>query len=820
MLTWRGKMYCHVVWGGPGGKLERWDKIPPSRMGRLLRLSQNLPYELRDAVVDNIRGKSAAGFDKVSELVAGGASWSAIKGHLSDAFAEDPCPATAARCVELAFLYGQSADFIDFFQKVRPAGKSFYLKMDSNLRSYMVTLLWSENQLPLLSGLVSLELAPELEDIEKLVLLVFLGQRWPVSDRLMFLKSYERDLMRAVKAFGREINFSPGEFFLLGARLAEQISYDEDAVSFLGRISKSDPAYPEASTLALRVRPWGEKSGESFFRKTLGREPRWEKRLALLRDGLYDLRCSSSLSGSRRPMMNDLLANPLHLIPEEPEALATLAQILVDFSDLDDQLPNLMAVFLQRAREFRSGLLDMAFWQPLLEYRSSSRQKTLFWNAVARFHMFFWSGDDAEGLLWEAYDGFKALDREGYEGVSWRDLHRSAITFAGKCRDFSEDQRQRLLRQLAVATHDKHVLAYDLVRYLEASTKVPYKLLARLEAYAACGQYEDIELQIIRKKAEAAHLTNGDMDRLWQLSLRKNDHDLSWRLATVLASRGVLRREVEHPWAISGQKRDEWLAGDAPPLLWEHLFWGMGQAEKNFVKAIYKVGHRLPELFHVLGQRPPHRPRGLQKGSEEYEVEKQLARYKWLPGSRRNFFSLRTFASRYPLTTPKFMRVLPQSTWSLVFMNLGGRLGVQSWDWDVEKLRQTLGAYLPRIIGGKRAPPRRRVGRWLRSLSPEERRAWYDLPAAIDNLTGVEGGDAIVLYVARLALLLNQNHYSSLEALRAMRAPIGIIWRMEGFMLSPAYSELRCHLNGATPVRVPASLKALGKITAPITGRS
>ena len=67
-------------------------------------------------------------------------------------------------------------------------------------------------------------------------------------------------------------------------------------------------------------------------------------------------------------------------------------------------------------------------------------------------------------------------------------------------------------------------------------------------------------------------------------------------------------------------------------------------------------------------------------------------------------------------------------------------------------------------------------------------------------------------FVCRLATVIYQNHHMALTSLQAMRAPVGVIWDLETFLLGDGYSDIRLKLQSQSRVLVPNALKRLTTI--------
>src|SRR5690606_5264607 len=122
----------------------------------------------------------------------------------------------------------------------------------------------------------------------------------------------------------------------------------------------------------------------------------------------------------------------------------------------------------------------------------------------------------------------------------------------------------------------------------------------KLLATARIKKDDALTLEILQRKAALSHYTNKELDEMWAVCGRLNKHDFAWRIATVMHARQCLEEKVVHPWAISGENRNEY---GLVNVKFEHALLAIRDIrndEHKFLQSLLKVGPLLPDLLAVL----------------------------------------------------------------------------------------------------------------------------------------------------------------------------------------------------------------------------
>jgi hypothetical protein len=480
-------------------------------------------------------------------------------------------------------------------------------------------------------------------------------------------------------------------------------------------------------------------------------------------------------------------------------------------------LPNLHEIFRVQALKYLSPILDGALWQGPLALEPATPREA-FLRGVALLHQYVNCGLSAESSLWNARELILAARREAREPPpnDWKDLHKAATAWIAKNHYLTEPDRQRMLLQLKVALDPGSVITSDVEDYLDHTDTPPLHVLAKLERLAEAKGAPALESRLILRRAQLTHLTNADLNRLWQLANLRKDPDLAWRIATVLHARRALAPGVRHAWEISGEKRSHYEFVPPSKQAVERCVKGFSPRAARLAFASLRVGPVLPELLAILDEGAKSvRPSAHPADSVEAAADRLLAGLSWLATPKKRYlFSNEAIVGA--TAVPAFMQKLPANAWSVLVAKLSDRFGANAWGWKLSRLHQQIVDLIPRLAS--RQDLRRhstRVAKWLKDLTPEQRAAWSDLGQLTRAYEDERAQEALAMFVCRLATLMFQNHYLALTSLHAMRASVAIVWDLEQFLVGEVYSDLRKKLETENRVLVPNALQRLVSIVLP-----
>lgn len=769
---------------------------PAARPASLVRTPEHLELKIRQLV------EADAGWERIGPLAL------ALFDLRRDAVA-------AARVVELAFLHASTAEIEALLQEFKQKARDFYRHIHPAVRAHLVARLWRESAGDTLAGVLFRDRDEVwLTPIERLFLFESMATAKDAATPFIYFRRYKGELLGAVAELGAYVGLVQAAFLLQVGRLAIDVGDDAEARELLEQIDAGEPERDEALRLLLDVAVERNKAGRSHYVELLTAAASPAERLRLLGQFLAATRGLGGFRDRNRPALNEIMKDPLAWLGDGPELWATLSELIVAHRNLDALLPNLFEVFRANAVRFHAPLLDQALWQGTAAVAAETARDG-YWRGVGLLHHFVAAGPAAEAALWEAKALVTSAKRAWQQPLpfAWRELQKAAYAWVAKSHYLLEADRARMLQQLRVAVDPEAVAIIDLEQYVEQAETAPLPVLAALQALAAAKAAPALESRLILKRAQHAHLTNADLNRLWQLANERREPDLAWRVATVLQARQALAASVRAAWEISGEKRAHYAFQNPPKIVVDRCLKGFPPRAARLAYASLHVGPMLPELLALLDPGATvTRAVPAPLDSVEARVDKALATLAWLQGPRRRYrFSFEAAAGATAL--PAFMHVLPANPWSLIVARLAEHFGLNAWGWKLSRLNSQIVDLIPRLAS--RQDLRRhsgKVAKWLKDLTPEQRAAWQDLATLSRSLEDEEAAAALAIFLCRLATVVLPHHLQALTSLHAMRAPAVVIWDLEAWLLSDVYSEVRGQLGTRNRVLVPNALQRLTTI--------
>ena len=804
------------------GALRAEAPLPPSAAAQPMRQAAvAAPSAAPRVQVQPISGTTGEHLElKLRQLVEAEAGWAAIEPLAWELFAALNDEKTAARVLELAFLHGATADVDQVLGRLKRHVPTFLIGVHPAVRAHLVVRFWREGGGEHLAALLFRDKDLEyLQPVERLFVFQVLQSSKDHATAYIYFGRYREKMTEAVAELGGHLGLTSARFLLQVGTIALELGRLDEARELLAGIAAVEPEHDDALMILLTAAAAEAKAGRSHYVELMVQHADPRERLALLEKFLGATRGLGGFKDKNRPALNEILKNPLEWFGEEAEIYAALSDLIVRNRDLDGLLPNLFEVFRQNATVFASPILDGALWQgPLTSEPQSTRD--LFYQGVALLHQYVNCGVAAEASLWRARDAITAARRDARAPLpcDWKDLHKAATGWVAKNRYLMESDRARMLLTMKVALDPASVVTGDVEAYLSETEAPPVHVLAKLERLAEAKNAPALEARLVQRRAELTHLTNDDLDRLWQLANQRQDSDCAWRIASVLHARRALMPGIRHAWEISGEKRASYDFVPPSKAAVERCLLGIPARAARLAYASMHIGPVLPELLAILDNgAKTERLKGHPPDSVEGRVERLLANLSWLEAPKKHFrFSFEAAGS--PLPLPGFAQVLPANPWAVLVAKLSERFGVSAWGWKLSRLHGEISDLIPRLATrqdlGRHSG---KVAKWLRELTPERRAAWQDLSQLTRSMDDDQAADALASFICRLATVIYENHFLALTSLQAMRAPAAVIWDLERWIVSDAYSEIRKNLHTSHRILVPNSLVRLESAVMPET---
>ncbi|MFW7380331.1 MAG: tetratricopeptide repeat protein [Oligoflexus sp.] len=740
-------------------------------------------------------------------LVAAEESWDKMKPYIWEVFDKWPRPEIAAKIAELAYLHGSLDDLLEVFDYYRQQLKSFYFLIDVNLREYMVVRLWIARKEAVLNHFLHQKtFRSYLVPLEHFFVFWSLYAGPQPKRAWQYYQRHQFELQKALHDFGRRLKLSPSYFYLTLGRLAYDQRDERQARQLLEKINRQDAEFPEALDMLIKFDVDLDENGLCAFGRKLALEKSWENRIKLLNDFLDGCRRLEGVKHQERSALNNILADPLRWFPQNAQAWNQVGKTLAKHCDLEYLLPNLMQVFRQKRFDYDSPQLERALWEPLLRLKSSDDVRDHYWRTFALLHQYVATGGVHEFLIWKARRIFHRAVEAASKPLpeTWSDIHSKLLSFVSRSCRFEEKLRQQLLVQLKVAGFYLDVQSDDIHAYIEQIQVPNYEILAELQVMVQKREDWHLEVTLLHRLARGTHYRNQDLSRLWELGRYLKQNDLAWRVASVVQARQVLHPDISRVWSLTAERRLDRPFQSLTSKFFDLLLVDFTGDQRKFMDTMLQVGPLLPELMATLSRdlKPMKRP--LAKSDWEREFDRFSQRTDWLAPARKLYLPQDQHEA---WLIPPFADLLPENRWTWLFMTLAERLGPVTWKWQLSILYGEIEGLLSRLNrGGKDILIPSKVGKWLRALSPSQRKSWYDLGILAKRLSDEQAQILLGCLVARLTTAICSQHTEALDSLALMGAPLAIRWDLERFILSPSYTSIREQQRNLVPLEVPDSL--------------
>lgn len=722
-------------------------------------------------------------------------NWAGFKADAWRLYECFPRPDTAARLVELALMYGNANDLEDVLTNLNRHSIEYYTLLQNQTRIQVLTKLWQAKRHEFLDQfLFRKDLLLKLSPLERWYGVWSMIDRGQGEHAYRWFKRNDSEIWNVQKLNGSNFGKSDTELAYVLGQNALKAEDEAMAIRLLEVIPNNAPEFSKAIDLLLDLRVERDEKGYCVYGQKLSRELDWKARVGLFDSFLLRIQRVEHLAPKDRAALNALLVDPLRWFPETPEAWQLVSEMLLQFAGLEKLLPNILRTFSDRATLYLKPPFEHALWASVLDHDFKGPVKTWYWRSIALLHEFAWGLGQDEKKLWEARQLFhEALAHEGKAlPYSWMQLHRGLTQWISKSDRLEETARIRLLIMAKLCGETREVSEEDVTTYLTHVQQPSFEVLNTLENLARERGQWGLELFVQGRKASLLHHTNSSLNRIWELGAMLKRTDLCWRAATLLQSRNVLSPDVERHWSICGEKRRDFPILPLGDSHIKRIMQSFEGYERRLIEAIVSVGPLVPELLAGLNESlvPLKKSKPLTK--TESSVQEALDNMTWLVPARKKF-------SANPnglwATKPVFFSNLVDSKWSVIFGSLAQRFGIAAWDWQLSLLNQQIETLVPRMSRTSESVAAGKVGRWLRALTPGQRKAWYELAQMSKRFDDLRAQEILGRFLVMVATSMLQDHLGALQNLERMRAPLRLRWDLENWISSDAYGEIRKSLG-------------------------
>ncbi len=736
-------------------------------------------------------------------------SWASFRTEAWNLYENFPRPDVAARLSELAFLYGSASELEEVLGSLAKHSVAFYLQITADIRVHVVSKLWQAKRRAVLDGLLfRKDLTLRLLPIERLYCCWSYIEADQSEAAYKYFRRHDQEIWMALKQYGGQVKLSDSSMSLMLGEVALRERDESLAIQLLENIPRTAPEFQRALDILLDIRVERDQDGLCTYGQKMQRELDWRGRIGLLDSFLLRIQRFEAGAPKDRAALNEWLKSPMQWFPETVEAWQSLAEVLLQYQQLEYLLPNILHLFQMQATQFNRPAYDHAIWHAVEEHDFGDPLRNWTWQAIAKVHAFTWNLGADEMLLWDARRLYGEAEAHSQEplAISWSKLHRGLLHWISKTERLDEGQRQRLLLIVRLVGETREITEADVSSYLQQVVQPSRTVIEGLENLTRERGQAQLESLVLERKAYLTHYINSDLARLWQLSFQLKRYDQCWRIATLARVRQVMNEGLERHWGICGEKKREFSLVDLQEVHIKRILSTFEGNEKKLVEGLVCIGPLIPELLATLNQHllPVKKGRGLTES--ESEIHNALERATWLPQPKKMYSAQ---SKGLWQKKPPFFGSLLDTKWALLFMALAQRLGITAWDWQLSLLHHQIEAIVPRMSRGAELPMPGKVGRWLRALSPQQRKSWYEL-AQLSRLFDDEKAQLVFArFLAKLTTSMLQDHSLALSSLEKMRSPLSLRWELEHWIASEAYGDIRRNIGSGTIGQYPEEVYKL-----------
>ena len=745
----------------------------------------------------------------LKNMIEQGAQWHAILKLLDGWWQAQPSPALACKIVELSYIWSGptgAEETLQWFQDL-----SFWQQLHKAIRKHILLHAYkNKSTLHVRAYLRSEAFAPWLTAVERLMVFTYSATQKDYAFLLRFHNKYARELSSCLESLGPSFALTPGQLKYTAALARMDQGHGAEALTLLQTILPSDPLYGAASKLKRTIATQKKSPTHVHLHSKIVGEvvmkSQWEEREATLRHYLEKIRISPENSQGIAAVMNDLLTQKNIIPMERAGMLSRCVGMCLEYFDLYPYVPNILLVLSQNACRFHSPSVDGAIWNHFLGGDIPDFPCTP-WKAVALFHRFMMMGPEIEEALWQSYE----LMHTPWEGseyvmdIDFAALKKAAYTWLSEGPLHDAPTAQVMKACLALCTDDRKLAAAHIEDYLRLIAHPPLGTLLRLLSAAQSKKDPALLHRITHALIQNGYLRTQDLRNYLNYTIQKGQHDLSWRLITVLKGRCFSLPALEAIWQVSGENRQRYhLLPTTLETVETYLGAGQPPSSQKVFCALLRCGYRIPDLIALASYRH-HTKRWKTPTADSLEesILQGLEEYSWLnkPPKRISESVSHPFSA---LGIPESTTWMV-SSYSVCASYLFEFLGLLCVAGDLFRLSPLASLTTnPEAGGWQNNPTKKACYKWFRSLSDEERLAWLDITTVIQKKPSAHLSKNVAQMVFRLTLMLLPAHKEALTTLRQLRMPLPYLRDLETFILSEAYSKYRQDVRLTIKVPVPA----------------
>ncbi len=768
-----------------------------------LDLSDDLKEKVRSHVLTSLGRQTTMRPEtielKIRAMVQGQALWLDIEPHIRKWIKTKKEASVIARSIELAVLYGATDSIIEFLEVGKLYGSRVIESLHKKVRLNLVARYFRSEVGRHLAHLLSSAKNEEwLSGLERL--LVFLHMGSDKSSALVYLKSFERDIIESSEKYANVTGVSPGSVLVTAARLSIDLNAKGDAIFFLKNVRPSDSSFNDSLKLLKGMEVDEKTLLQSHWAKAILENIDWKGRLFTLEQYLEMCRENGPKVQELIPVLNLLLLKNELIIGERLEVISAFVTICMKCFDLVEIIPNIESVLRANALEFHVPSLDGAIWQPVLR-PEFTQCKNPRWRAVALVHRFVSGGARYEDNLTTAFEIFQSYEvKQSSFYFEWAELLEEARNAVRKSLILSVAEKELMEIQLGVANYPDHIRMKQMEDYLDRVSDKDYRVLCRLLKFADGMSPMHLSLSIICKLGESIWYRNSDLSKIWSIATERGMTDLAWRVASVAKFRGCLSTHILSNWNISGENRSYYSFPTIQKKQVECCYFDMTADEKRMCQSLLNLDGKLRDLLPEIDLSLTEfkwKP----ESTRDKRVTENLLATGWFGNTKKRFSSAQKLDAG-PLA-PHFVEAMPVNSWADTMGWISELTAISYISGKKEKIlkvSEQTNAYLqPRSEGLNDSYG----AKWVKSLTPLQKMAWHEFVQCLRKLNAAQIDRVLSIFVIRLSTIFYANHLLALQSLSIMGANIDLIRGLETWILSEGLSELRAEIQIDSKIMIP-----------------
>ncbi len=776
------------------------EKLALLRIRRIPNVPAWAIEEVRAALLSEARPVKSAAVDdsekdidlRLRQLIQGGAPWHVISELLWHDFQLSPSDQKAARLLETSFVQTSPIETVETFIRLMTDGsRSFYWLLHPSLRDFLLEHA-DASMVEALYWMIAKEKSDSrLTDIEVLFTFLRLNE---AKDKMAAWMYFKRNEKRILAELSDQLRFgySRDQLYLKIGELALQLGYDEEARELFNELPRPSKERDLALVILLKYESSTFDRSKDGFVRQLEATPNWQDRIKIIEGFCQEIRRGGGLRDPNRSSLNMIMKNLLQWVPRTNDAWRAAGELILRNRDLGNLVPALYQAFYDNACVHHAAEIDQSLWLAAIHLRPETPGEA-YLSGLGWLHHFVASSNRTDNALWTARKMIEhAASTSGTAGLpwAWRELVRTALNYIERSQLVLERDRKRILSALRISVDGVNSSTEVIQTYLALSDAPTPEIIAELAEQAWQKKNYPAYVGLAARGASLTTYSNPVLDRLWHANANLGDHDLSWRVATVLATRAKLSPKIRYSWEISGERRSVYAPTPLTNIDVEFLLADFSKKSRRVLHGLFLLGRRISELVeNTKGTVLNDRPSMVGSNATETSIVKAVTQIGLVSAGKH--VQEMASVSELPFDIAALIQSPDSNPWLFTTRLLFERLGMSSWGYQRQTLMEFTTSVLPLIGSSASSNISAKLGKWLMSLNTHQRAAWGELAAGLAEISDPEFQRDVVQFVIRLATMIYPSHYDGLLTLQKSRTSLVTLRGLEYFILSATYSEFR-----------------------------